>query len=167
MRKIYVDVKESDGKRFFFVDFGSEAHGRTSFRLWISNFFVKEDERGYYIELPLKGVEIFEGKTKNTFILKKGEFNLFYCFIPCGYRGGSNFMVKESTRLYCFDVYESPQGSLGVSAGALILTPEKKLTVRWEKTGRLYGAPESGTTLLYLDGREEEGDLEDLQNIDD
>jgi len=76
-------------------------------------------------------------------------------------------MVKESTRLYCFDIYESPQGSLGVSAGALILTPEKKLTVRWEKTGRLYGAPESGTTLLYLDGREEEGDLEDLQNIDD
>jgi len=165
MRKIYVDVKESDGKRFFFVDFGSEAHGRRSFRLWISSSFVKEDKEGYFVEFPVKGCEIFSGKNEGTYILKKGDYNLFNFFVPSGYRGGSNFMVKESTRLYCFDIYESPQGSLGVSAGALILTPETRLTVKWERSGRLYGDPPEGTTLLYLDGREEEG-IEDIKELE-
>lgn len=170
MERLEVNCKEVDGRRFFYRDFGSEEHGRTSFRLWVSSNFVKKDkEEGYYIELPLKGVEIFQGKSPNSFILKKGEYNLFNFFVPSGYRGRGNFMIEEKTRLYAYDVYESPRGSLGVSAGAFILTPETRLTVKWERSGRLYGEPDSGTTLLFLDGREEEieGDLEDLQNIDD
>ena len=168
MKRLNVSVKEAESKRFFFIDLGSECHGRHSFRLWVSSSLVKEDEKGEYIELPLSGVEIFKGKSEKTFILKKGDYNLFYYYLESGYRGDSHFLIEESTRLYCFEVWRSPQGSLGIDSGALVLTPEERLTIRWERTGRLYGAPESGTTLLFLDGREEEieCDLEDLQNID-
>jgi len=167
MKKFYLKVKESEGKKFFFLDFGSESHGRTSFRLWVSSSLIERDEKGEYIELPLAGVEIYTGK-KDSYILKKGNYNLFYFFVPCGYRGGSSFEVKESSKLYDFEVWESPQGSLGVSSGALILTPEKKLTIKWQRSGRLYGDSPEGTTILYIDGREDnlEGDLEDLHGLE-
>lgn len=169
MKRLSVSFKENEGKKFYFRDFGSEGHGRASFRLWISSNFVKEDDKGEYIELPLAGCEIIQGKSSYSYILKKGNYNLFYCFIPCGYRGGSNFFLEEEiegTRFFNFEEWKSPQGSLGVSAGALILTPESKLTIRWERTGRLYGDPPEGTTILYLDGREEEGIEEDIKELE-
>jgi len=45
---------------------------------------------------------------------------------------------------------------LGVSSGVLVLTPAKKIKIKWHRSGRLYGKPSSGITILHLDGRVEE-----------
>ncbi len=45
--------------------------------------------------------------------------------------------------------------SLGLSQGALVLTRSDKVKVCWHRSGRLYGKPSEGTTIFYLDGKEE------------
>jgi hypothetical protein len=57
--------------------------------------------------------------------------------------------------VYEFTEFRSPRGNLGIDAGALILTFSDKIKVFWSKSGRLYGAPDRGVKVLYLDGREE------------
>ena len=51
-----VSFKEFEGKRFYYIDFGSEVHGRTSFRLWVSHLLVKKDEESgkEYVEFPIE-----------------------------------------------------------------------------------------------------------------
>ena len=48
-----------------------------------------------------------------------------------------------------------------------MLDKEAPLTYRWEKSGRLYGKPGEGTTIMYPDGNIEELPETDLCEIED
>ncbi len=167
MSRISIKFNEYDGKKFYYADFGSETHGRTSFRLWVSSKLVQKDnETGKeYIEFPLKAV-IIETE-KGTKVLKpSSDTFVFDIFVPCGYRGGSNYEILSDTisehRYYMF---ESPRGNLGVSVGGLIVTKQDKIKIKWNRTGRTYGTPAKGYRMYYYDGRVEE--IDNLEEMDD
>lgn len=163
-----------DGKSFYYVDFGKETHGRKSFRLWVRSELLEFNEKfefGGFLYLPCQGVDIVKTE-KGTLILTKGEFNLFNVFTRCGYRGESKIEVLTQAKLVLpYLVYHSERGSLGVSAGALVLTKENSVRWRWHRTGRLYGAPKKGVSIVNLNGEvkdfEDIEDLRDLQELEE
>ena len=170
MRKLNIEKKEFDGNMFYFKDFGSEIHGRTSFRIWISSKLIQKDEEGReYIELPCKGQII---KTeKGTLVLKPGTNYIFDIYVACGYRGESYIEIIEPSDAKSFEylIYHSPKGNLGVSTGMLVEANSDKIKVFWKKTGRLYGEPAEGYSVYYADGSVEnisDVALKDLQQID-
>jgi len=172
MKKEYVSEKTADGQTYYFMYVGSETHGRPTYIMWISKSFLQQDEKGrYYLEFPINGCTIKQGKKENTLILKKGDMNLYNILIECGYRGGSTIddvIADEPVQVFHYKVYSSPRGSTGISKGALILTKAEKVKVKWSRGGRLYGAPASGTTILYADGKKEDlycVEEEDLQEL--
>lgn len=172
-KKIVVSKKEAEGKIFYYVDIGSEDHGRRSFRLWIAGSLLEKEEKDgrviEFITLPREGVEVKKTE-KGTLVLKKGPYNIFDIFVPCGYRGGSNFEFLSPVELVLpYEVYRSERGSLGISRGALVITKESYVKFLWKRTGRLYGEAEKGISIVYVDGREEElngvEDLEELKEV--
>ena len=171
--KVYVHEKEADGQTFYYCHIGAEVHYRPTYTMWVSKSLLKADENGrLYLEFPVKGCDIRQGKKASTLILKHGNFNLYYFLIECGYRGGSSIdeiIVEEPFQAFPFEHYHSPRGNTGISRGVLVLTRGSKVKIKWSRGGRLYGAPASGTAILYADGREEnlycveEEDLSELQ----
>ncbi|MEM2741052.1 MAG: hypothetical protein QXD95_02775 [Nitrososphaeria archaeon] len=169
-KRILVGKKEAEGKIFYFADIGSEDHGRKSFRLWVSSSLVEREEKDgmeiEFITLPREGVEVKKTE-KGTLVLKKGPYNMFDVYVPCGYRGGSNFEFLSPVELVLpYEVYRSERGSLGVSRGALVLTRESFIKYKWKRTGRLYGEPGKGISIVYVDGKKEElSDIEDIEEL--
>lgn len=149
-------VREVEGKKYYLWTVGSEDHWRPTYRIWVSQKLVEEDEEGRaWLVLPKRGVKIERGK--KDLILKEGDYNLFGFYVFCGYRGGSSYKILSHVDFeYPFYVYRSERGSLGISDGALVLTKEDRVRIRWERTGRTYGQPKEGFTVIYLDGRVEE-----------
>jgi len=167
--KLYVEAKEFEGKKFFFKDFGSEVHGKPSFRLWINRQFVEKDEQGEFIQLPLKNAKVVKTEKGNLVLRPEQGWNTFAVGVPCGYRGESGLQVEEDHEGYMYQIYASERGSLGISTYALICTQSDKVTIEWWRTGRLYGDSPRGITVYYLDGHEEtldrtEDGVEDLEN---
>jgi hypothetical protein len=157
--KVYLEKKTVDGKEFFYLPLGER---RDQFIiLWVSSVFVKTDEKGHhYIEFPVENCTLKKGKGRGL-ILKPGDKHLYKVLIPCGYRGRGYINEVSSggddnPEIFKFSEFRSPRGNLGIDAGALILTSADKVKVFWSKTGRLYGAPDHGIKVLYLDGRVEE-----------
>ncbi|MBX0311572.1 MAG: hypothetical protein JHC31_07300 [Sulfurihydrogenibium sp.] len=167
--KHYLEKKTVDGKEFFYLPVGSEDHGRPTYVLWIARRFVKTDEKGYnFIEFPVEGCSITTGKGRGL-ILRPGDKNLFKIVIPCGYRGRSyieNIICEDEPQVYKFLEFHSPRGSTGVDEGALILTRSPKVKVEWSRTGRLYGDPSHGITVLYLNGQKEELNCVDSEDLE-
>lgn len=166
--KVRVSFREADGVRFPYVDIGCEDHGRPSFRLWVSSRLVKDvkDSSGnvrYILQFPVENAEIIRTE-KGSIVLRPASCKITYnILVPCGYRGSSRLQVltPADAVLYEYMYYESPRGNLGVSHGALVVAPmTEPLRIRWKRSGRLYGAPDEGITILYPDGREET--LDDL-----
>ena len=170
MKKYYINKKEVDGKKFKYFDIGSETHGRTTYRVWVNNRIPlqKDGDGNEYVEFPLVGAEIKEGKKGNTLILKPSKDKIVAdYFVKCGYRGSSNFeIIKGYCKEYPYYVYSSETGSLGVSKGALLVfNKQDKLHISWSKSGRLYGSPGEGECLLSVNGEEcVVGDLDELIN---
>jgi len=172
--KLSVYTKEAEGKKFFYVYVGREFHYRPTYIMWISKDLIQTDEEGrLFIQFPVIGCDIKQGKKESTLILKKGNLNMYYYMIECGYRG-SSYIDKvftgddEQTFTYFFDYYHSERGNLGISRGVLALTKSQKIRVSWHRDGRLYGAPASGVTILYSDGKIEQltdTDLEELAEL--
>lgn len=165
MKRRDVQYKEIDGNRFYYIDVGSGAHGKVSFRLWLSDKLVQRDENGLlFIEFPLQARIV---KTeKGNYVAKPGPGIIYDVFVDCGYRGDAEFMVEtddpEILQLG-YVVYGSPIGSLGISRGALVYVPSgKPITVRWKRTGRLYGSAPKGITKYLPDGT-----IEELDGTDD
>jgi len=163
-----VSYKEDEkGNRFPYIDFGSEYHGKISFRLWVSKTLIKSDED--YVEFPCNG---FIHKTeKGNLVLKPStEYVTYNIYIPCGYRGGASFKVLSPTPEFIvrYSMYRSPCGSLGVSEGALIVVKGDLLKVEWRRTGRLYGNPASGVNIYFPDGGVKEIDgLPDNESLEE
>lgn len=162
MVKLYLHQKEADGKVFYYVEVGSETHGRPTYILWINRKLLTEEAvETKWLPFPIRGARIEQGKSDRTLILKpEQEKNVFYYRKECGYRGRSHVEVYdcEECRVFKFKKYSSPKGSLGISEGVLVETPKEiiKIKVKWKRTGRLYGSAAGGIAILHIDGREEE-----------
>jgi hypothetical protein len=172
--KLYVSEKTAEGQTYYYCHIGSERHGRPTYIMWVSKSLLKSDEQGrLYLEFPVPHCDIKQGKKESTIILKHGGLNLYKFTIECGYRGESHIdeIITEEpdqTQSFYFYEYASETGSLGVSQGALILTRSLKVKIKWHRSGRLYGKPASGITVLYGDGRVEqlpEVEKEDLAEL--
>lgn len=167
-----LSVKEFEGKRFHFLDFGSGYHGRKNFRLWVNRQLVRHDEDGEpIIEFPVRDAQVLRTE-KGSLVLKPSEgVTTFDLFVKCGYRGSASIEVLEPAPLVELDyvVYESPAGSLGVSVGKLVCVRGEKVKYRWERTGRLYGAPGEGISVVYADGRTEvlDGLLDGVEELEE
>jgi len=170
MKKEFLSFKEIEGSKFFYLDIGSEVHGRKSFRLWIAGRLVKREEdewngkkyERFYVEFPLKGARI-EKTEKGNLVLRSADGWVTYdVYVPCGYRGGSEVEILEPEDRIELDyfVYRSPRGNLGISHGKLVSAKSRSIKFRWKRSGRLYGSSPQGITVLYEDGKEEV--LEDL-----
>jgi hypothetical protein len=170
----HVSYKEDEkGEKFYFIDVGSEDHGRPSFRLWVSAKLIIRDENGRdIIKFPVNATIV---KTeKGSLILKPQEnFTVRYIFVNCGYRGGASFEILEpkEAQIFEFREYRSPRGNCGISKGALVVIPKGTvLKYKWKRTGRTYGGPTEGITIQYEDGKEVDFEgipdgLEELENI--
>jgi len=163
-----IEVKEVEGKKFYYVDFGYEVHGKTTFRLWIHPVIVKtmpqNDIDEFQLVFPVRNARI-EKTEKGNIVLKPYEdWNVFKIGVSCGYRGSSDFEVLEpkDVEIFPYYEYESPRGNLGISKFALVNAQASKLKVKWIKTGRLYGQPSEGLKIYYADGK-----IEDIENLPD
>jgi hypothetical protein len=170
VKRVNLKFKEAEGKKFFYMDVGSETHGRPSFRLWVSGRLVQKEteDSHYFLEFPVLNAGISRTE-KGTLVLRPAQDTVAYnVLIPCGYRGGSYLEVvsPEMTQVYLYEEYSSPRGNLGVSQGAIIVAPLGSIKFKWERTGRLYGSAPTGITKLYPDGREETIDqVEDVEDL--
>ncbi|MCX8209384.1 MAG: hypothetical protein N3G79_07075, partial [Sulfolobales archaeon] len=143
-KRIEVKYRPSEDNtvKFYYADIGRISHGRPSLRLWISSKLVQRDTEGNeFIEFPVRGRII--RTEKGTLVLKPSNDHItHYLFVKCGFRGGSAIEIEkpDNAEVFCFSEFESPQGSLGVSTGALVTIPRgEQLIYRWRRSGRLYG----------------------------
>ena len=173
VERVRLKFREVEGKRFFYMDVGSETHGRPSFRLWVSERLVQKetkDSQVYFLEFPVLNAGIARTE-KGTLVLRPMLDSIVYnVLVPCGYRGSSSLEVvsPEMAQVYLYKKYSSPRGNLGVSQGAIIVTPFDSIKFKWDRSGRLYGAAPSGVTTIYPDGREETIDrVEDVEDLNE
>lgn len=155
-----VEFKEDErGNKYPYLDFGSEAHGRKSFRLWVSGRLLERDKEGrYVITFPKRKARI-EKTPKGSLVLRPAEDTMVYnIFVPCGYRGSSRInILGECYEIFRYYKYSSPRGSLGISEGALVNAPDgKPLKYKWKRTGMLYGASPEGIMIVTPSGEERE-----------
>lgn len=176
VERLSLNYRETEGKKFFYLDIGSETHGRPSFRLWVAGRLVQEETKDnqvyYFLKFPVLNAGIVKTE-KGTLVLRPMMDSIVYnVLVPCGYRGSSSFEVvsPEGAQVYPYEEYSSPLGNLGVSQGGIVVAPLGNIKVQWNRNGRLYGRAPSGVTTIYLDGREETidrvEDVEDLNELD-
>ena len=165
MVRLRLYQKEYGDKVYYYVKIGSEAHGKPTYLMWIHRELLSDEliEKGEFV-FPVRGARV-ESKGEDVLVLKpdKGR-NVFYFVKECGYRGSSKLEVVDcgdDCKVYKFWIYKSPRGSVGVSEGVLVETSKDIVKVRWNRTGRLYGAPARGVTMLYVDGRVSELPIDD------
>jgi hypothetical protein len=164
MPRVYEDTSNSeairlrkkifDGTEYWYLDCG---HGDVK-RIWLSHKLLQKDERGAFLEFPLAGVRLVTTE-KGTKIMKPGPYNCFWVSMECGYRGSSRVEVLSPViDVVEFWKYDSPRGSLGTNHHALVVTEADYVKFSWSRTGRTYGGPREGVTIIRLDGTMEELD---------
>jgi hypothetical protein len=169
--ELVVKVNEVEGKKFYYVDLGRE---RNIKRIWINSLYFEDELKnklGKYNEMigVFKNAKV-EKTSKGNLVIKKGTNNLFFILVECGYRGSSEIkVVSESINIINFSYYHSPNGNLGISDGVIVETKEDKVKIEWSRSGRLYGNPSKGISIIYNDSRIESVeniDLEEIKEID-
>jgi len=172
LKIVELKVKKNviEGKEYYYINLGSEDHFK---KIWINSFYFENELRGIMNEYKeVLGVfrnARIEKTEKGNLVIKKGSNNLFFVLVKCGYRGSSKIEVlSKNDNVVEFDFYHSPRGNLGISSGAIISTAENSVKVRWSRSGRLYGAPSNGTSVIHVDGRIEsvDLDLDEIQEIE-
>jgi len=159
--KWLLEKREAEGKIFFLLKVGSCRHEKPSFIIWVSPKLVTQTQDGFFLELPAENVELIRGK--KDLILRPGNESLFNVFVRCGYRGESEIEILTPGSVFEYQIWSSPQGSLGISRGALVLTESSSVKYHWRRTGRTYGSPTEGVSVVSLDGHKTdlEGNEED------
>jgi hypothetical protein len=151
--EINIQEKEAEGVKFYYVDISSS---RANFRVWINPNYYKNELEGklknrYMIGI-LRNARI-EKTSKGSIVVKKGNNNIFFIRVKCGFRGDSEFKVLSSAvNVIEFGYKHSPNGSLGVSACGLVETAEDHIKLEWKRSGRLYGEPSKGISIIKVDG---------------
>jgi len=168
-----IKVNEVEGKKFYFMDLGNE---RNFQRVWINSFYFESELRGIMNEYK-EVLGVFrnarvEKTQKGNIIIRKGDRNLFFIMVKCGYRGSSSIKVLGNDNdVIQFDYYHSPRGNLGISSGVVVSTKRDSIKIEWKRSGRLYGSPSKGTSIIHIDGRIESIDnlvpeeLEEIEKI--
>lgn len=173
----YVHKKVSDGDVFYYCYIGSETHDKPTFLLWVSSKLIKQRKREgkieEYIQFPVKDAGIIVTE-KGTKILKPDYGKVvFYLMPPAGYRGDSEISIlTDVINEFDFRYFHSQRGNLGISKGKIATVDKKNLPIkfRWERSGRLYGKPSKGITIVNADGESEtfeslEDELEDMKKL--
>ena len=144
MKKVKVD--ELNGA--YVLKLGAGAHYRPILKFYVHKSLVYEDESGKYVEFPLKA----EVKEEIKAIVPSDKNLLFVIEVEPGYRGDAKLQVLSPTlKLYDYVIYKSEQGTIGIGQGALIETDRDYVAYYWERTGRLYGEPKRGITIITKD----------------
>jgi len=166
--KITLNVKEAGTEKFYYIPFGCGYHRKTDFYLWINRRLVKFDENGNpYTEFPAQDSKVIKTE-KGNYVLRPEEGWTTFASVgeECGFRGSSSFEIldppKETVVLLEYTIYNSPAGSTGVSCYGLVSVKSKELTIKWTRTGRLYGKPSCGIRKYYADGK-----VEDFEGLSD
>ena len=172
MSKTYpVKVKEVDGDlRFYYIEVGKKQYFKTHRIVWVSPSLLTKNQKGEdVVKFPLRArIVITE---KGTIKLVPSDSHTTYdVFVPCGYRGEARLEIVDPVPEVKVDYvqYESERGSLGVSAGVLAtVTGEAPIKVRYQRSGRLYGAPSQGFMIYLPNGKSEdlEADIDDLEDL--
>jgi len=152
-------LEKIQSEKKFYYTFFEDKSSKTIF--WINPKYrdeLKEEQiRGVFKNATLYKTD------KGNYVVRKGRNYLFFIFIKCGYRGGSNINVLSyNTNMAEFCFFHSPKGNLGISTIAVVETPQDFVKFQWKRSGRLYGNPASGISVVYSDGR-----IETLDNISD
>jgi hypothetical protein len=163
--EIGIQEKEVEGKKFYHFDVSGS---RGSFRVWINPRYYQENLDGKkYILGIFKNARV-EKTQKGTLVIKKGQHNLFLVRVKCGFRGDSEFEALNSLNVFKFYYKHSPNGALGVSECGLVETVDDFVKIQWKRSGRLYGNPSRGISIVKIDGTVQElngVELEELNEI--
>jgi hypothetical protein len=160
--------------------------------------FEKEEYgiMGKYVALT--GTKVVPTKSKSpkskNLIPAKG-WNTTMVSVPAGYRGESSFKIYRDERdenpievnysrvdtfpweniietdefsIVPFARFYSERGNLGIEVGAVISTTLPHFLIEWERSGRTYGAPECGVSVVYAEGKifnYEDITIEDTEDI--
>lgn len=134
-----------------YLEIGYHSKKKPSYVLHIEPSLVGPAET---IEFPVVNARIVE---REALILETAEgWNTFDIFVPAGYGGGSGFEVITDAELFPYWTERSDHASCDLSSGALVCTIEKRLAYRWWRVGPHTGAPQSGITILSIDGARED-----------
>jgi hypothetical protein len=150
--EVSVKVKESEGTKFYYIEVEDS---RSAHRIWINPSYHKKEleklERKYFNSV-FRNSRV-EKTSKGNLVIKQGSNNVFLVRVRCGYRGSSEFEVLSNVlSVHKFDFKHSPNGALGISEVGLIETPEDFVKIQWRRSGRLYGEPSKGISVIKIDG---------------
>lgn len=151
-----ITYSTSEGE-FYFINFGSEVHGKPSFKLWVSKKLVFVKDGKHFIAFPVQKARIHK-TTKGSLVMRPDDnWTVHYVFVPSGYRGGAEINIIQPTmaEMFNFQEYRSPLGACGKSTGALVNVPIGAiLKYGWYRWGRLYGSPKEGVSEVLPNGEE-------------
>jgi len=160
--EITIIEKETNGTKFYCVEIDDT---RSTHRIWVNPSYYKKELEGKIKEYFLgvfRNARI-EKTQKGNLVIKQGNNNVFLVRVKCGYRGESSFEVlSNSINVYKFYYKHSPNGSLGISEMGLIETAKDYIKIEWKRSGRLYGNPSRGVSVIKVDGS-----IEDIPDISD
>ena len=168
MTKYPVKVKEVESARFFFIEVGRKDFFRPHKIVWIQPKLIKKEKEQDVVEFPIRAKVVTTDK--GTIKLTHDEsYTTYDVLVPCGYRGESQFeFLQPVETVVSYVVFHSERGSLGVSKGALVTVKgSAPLKVKYQRSGRLYGAPATGIRVFYPDGRVEDLEIADLSELSD
>ena len=148
-----IDEKEADGIKFYYTEIASS---RASFRVWVNPSYYRNELEKNLKNKYLLGVfrnARIEKTAKGNYVIKRGTNNIFFIRVKCGFRGSSQIEVLSNPiNVVEFAYKHSPNGNLGVSACAMIETAEDFVKIQWKRSGRLYGAPDKGISIVRVNG---------------
>ncbi len=140
-----------------YIGVGSEGHGAPSFRLWVSKRLADGRKS---ISFPLNATIVKTGGG-HLVLVPSETHRVLKVVVPS--RSSKILSVQPTTaEVYPFKVYQSPCGSLGVWAGALIVAPvDKAVLVEWERLIKKFHPPVRGISIIYPDNTMDEEVLPD------
>jgi len=165
MARSYLEVKEFEGRKYYYLDVGSGWHGEVSFRLWVNAKLVKFNESGEaYVEFPAQNARIVKTEKGNLVLRPEEGWFVYDVGIGADYRETSTFkligIAEGEADIYPYEIYHSPVGSLGISNYALVSTQLKKIKIEWDS------GCARGVSVYYPDGSIEEVDNVDIEELE-
>jgi len=141
-----------------YIGIGAEGHGAPSFRLWVSRLLLAEGRKS--ISFPINATIVKTGG--GHLVLVPSETHRVLKVVVPSRRSKILSVQPTTAEVYPFKVYQSPCGSLGVWAGALIVVPVgKAVRVEWERLIKKFRPPVRGISIIYPDNTMHEEVLPD------
>ena len=150
-----VRIRKASDRKFYYINFGFEPHGRFSFRLWVHPSLVKKDKKGLFLQFPVRA-SLYEGKHDWTRILRPSNNTVYDIFIKCSYLGTSHILFEDKSKIRNAALYKDYSGpdNMGISEGFLVeVKGTVPLTYRWTRVDEICGRLETGVNMIFPNGR--------------